>query len=58
MSNQETRVLSLAQAGCTNKQIAAKLCLTVRGVEFHLSSCYRKLGVPGRRALAAVRIAT
>ncbi|GLY46864.1 LuxR C-terminal-related transcriptional regulator [Lentzea sp. NBRC 102530] len=58
LSDQETRVLSLAQSGCTNKQIAAKLCLTVRGVEFHLSSCYRKLGLSGRRDLAAVRIAT
>ncbi|HUQ55894.1 helix-turn-helix transcriptional regulator [Lentzea sp.] len=58
LSGQETRVLSLAQAGCTNKQIAAKLCLTVRGVEFHLSSCYRKLGLSGRRDLAVLRIAT
>lgn len=58
LTRQETRVLSLAQAGYTNKKIASKLFLTVRTVEFHLSSCYRKLGLTGRRDLAAVRIAT
>jgi hypothetical protein len=38
----------------SNKQIAAKLSLTVRTVEFHLSGVYRELGISGRRELSAV----
>ena len=51
LSDHETRVATLARAGYTTKQIAAKLFLTPRGVEFHLSSTYRKLGISGRREL-------
>lgn len=54
LTKQETRVARLAAAGHSNKQIAAKLNLTVRTIEFHLSGAYRKLGISGRRELRAV----
>ncbi|CAM4079117.1 LuxR C-terminal-related transcriptional regulator [Kibdelosporangium persicum] len=54
LTKQEARIARLAAAGHSNKQIAAKLCLTVRTVEFHLSGAYRKLGISGRRELGAV----
>jgi DNA-binding CsgD family transcriptional regulator len=54
LTRQETRVARLAAAGHTNRQIAEKLSLTLRTVEFHLSGVYRKLGISGRRELSAV----
>lgn len=54
LTKQEARIARLAAAGHSNKEIAAKLCLTVRTVEFHLSGAYRKLGISGRRELGAV----
>lgn len=54
LTRQEARIARLATAGHSNKQIAAKLSLTVRTVEFHLSGVYRKLGISGRRELSAV----
>ncbi|UOZ06968.1 helix-turn-helix transcriptional regulator [Amycolatopsis sp. WQ 127309] len=51
LTPQETRIAKLARASHSNKDIAAKLNLTVRTVEFHLSSVYRKLHVSGRREL-------
>lgn len=54
LTRQETRIARLAAAGHSNKQIAAKLSLTVRTIEFHLSGAYRKLGISGRRELGAV----
>jgi DNA-binding NarL/FixJ family response regulator len=43
-----------ATAGCSNKQIAADLHLSVRTVENHLHRVYQKLGVSGRHELADV----
>ncbi|WP_125737367.1 LuxR family transcriptional regulator [Amycolatopsis sp. WAC 04197] len=51
LTRQESRVASLARGGHSNEQIAGKLALSLRGVEFHLSNVYRKLGVQGRRGL-------
>jgi DNA-binding CsgD family transcriptional regulator len=51
LTRQEAKIAKLAKAGYQNKEIAEKLFLTVRTVEFHLSSVYRKLGVSGRRQL-------
>ncbi len=53
LTPQELRILRLAREGITNREIAGKLFLAVRTVEFHLSSAYRKLGISGRRQLAA-----
>ncbi|MFC0105713.1 helix-turn-helix transcriptional regulator [Kibdelosporangium aridum] len=51
LSGSERRIAALAAAGATNREIAARLRVTVRTVETHLTSVYRKLGVPGRMAL-------
>ncbi|WNV87314.1 LuxR C-terminal-related transcriptional regulator [Umezawaea sp. Da 62-37] len=51
LTNQEARVAELARAGYRNDEIAGKMGLTRRTVEFHLSSIYRKLGIAGRRDL-------
>jgi DNA-binding CsgD family transcriptional regulator len=51
LTQSERRVAELATAGATNREIAARLLITVRTVETHLTSLYRKLGVAGRTAL-------
>ena len=48
----ERRVAELVAGGSTNTAVAARLKISVRAVEKHLTSCYRKLGVPGRSGLA------
>ncbi|MFC0842475.1 AAA family ATPase [Streptomyces noboritoensis] len=45
LTPQEHHIALAAAGGATNRQIAQQLCVTVRNVEFHLSSAYRKLGV-------------
>ncbi len=50
----ERRVVDLAIAGDTNRQIAQKLFVTVKAVEWHLSHAYRKLKISSRAELAAV----
>jgi DNA-binding CsgD family transcriptional regulator/tetratricopeptide (TPR) repeat protein len=47
----ERRVAELAVAGDTNRQIAQKLFVTVKAVEWHLSNAYRKLGISSRAGL-------
>lgn len=49
----ERRIAGMAAAGSTNKEIAQALFLTVKTVEMHLSSVYRKLDVRSRRDLPA-----
>ncbi|TDV47984.1 helix-turn-helix transcriptional regulator [Actinophytocola oryzae] len=51
LTHAERRVAELATAGATNREIADRLLITVRTVETHLTSLYRKLGVAGRSAL-------
>jgi DNA-binding CsgD family transcriptional regulator len=48
----ERRVGELAAEGLSNKEIAARLFLSVYTVEAHLSSAYAKLGVRSRTQLA------
>jgi hypothetical protein len=43
----------LAAEGRSNKEIAQLLFVTVKTVEVHLSSTYRKLRIDSRRQLAA-----
>ncbi|HEY6794775.1 MAG TPA: LuxR C-terminal-related transcriptional regulator, partial [Kineosporiaceae bacterium] len=47
----EHRVAHHAAAGRTNAQIAQALFVTVRTVEVHLTSVYRKLGIASRQQL-------
>ena len=48
----EARIAHLVAAGRTNKEVAQELFLTVRTVESHLFSAYRKLDIKSRRELA------
>jgi pimeloyl-ACP methyl ester carboxylesterase/DNA-binding CsgD family transcriptional regulator len=57
LSNRERDVLALVAQGLDNQEIAARLYLSIRTVERHLSNIYAKLRVSGKaaRAAAAVR---
>jgi DNA-binding CsgD family transcriptional regulator len=48
----ELRVVELAADGLSNKEIAARLVVSIHTVEVHLSHAYRKLGVRSRAQLA------
>jgi len=49
----EHRVVELAAAGRTNREIAQSLFVTAKTVENHLGRAYRKLGVGAREELGA-----
>ena len=51
----ERRVADLIAAGATNRDAAAALFVSVRTVETHVASIYRKLGVRTRAELARLR---
>lgn len=53
ISTREAEVLDLVGGHLTNGEIAARLYISVRTVESHVSSLLRKVGVADRRALAA-----
>ena len=48
----EQRVADLIAAGATNRDAAAALFVSVRTIETHVASIYRKLGVRTRAELA------
>jgi DNA-binding NarL/FixJ family response regulator len=52
LTQAEHRVARLAARGLTNRQIAEQLSVTIKGIEWHLSRVYRKLGIRSRTALA------
>ena len=52
ISPREAEVLALVGEHLSNAEIGARLFISVRTVETHVSSLLRKLGVPDRRALA------
>jgi DNA-binding NarL/FixJ family response regulator len=52
LTETEQRIASLAAAGLTNKEIAARVFVTVRTVETNLSKVYAKVGVRSRTELA------
>ncbi|CAM5622374.1 HTH luxR-type domain-containing protein OS=Streptomyces fumanus OX=67302 GN=GCM10018772_35890 PE=4 SV=1 [Streptomyces fumanus] len=53
LTEAERRVGALAAAGCTNREIADRLFITVSTVEQHLTKIYRKLKVRSRGELPA-----
>ncbi|HET8642940.1 MAG TPA: AAA family ATPase [Pseudonocardiaceae bacterium] len=53
LTGRERDVVGLAAAGWASRRIAEHLGLSVRTVDNHLGRAYRKLGVTGRRSIAA-----
>ncbi|MER5419344.1 helix-turn-helix transcriptional regulator [Streptosporangium roseum] len=51
LTPQERRIIRLAAAGVSNREIAAQLFLSTRTVEYHLYRAYPKLGVSSRQDL-------
>jgi ATP/maltotriose-dependent transcriptional regulator MalT len=49
----ELRVVELAAAGRSNREVAQSLFVTLKAVEYHLANAYRKLGITSRRELLA-----
>jgi DNA-binding CsgD family transcriptional regulator len=56
LSPRESEVMRAAAAGLTDQEIASELVISVRTVNAHLRSVYRKVGVGGRRELRALRV--
>ena len=57
ISTREAEVLAALGEHLSNAEIGARLFISVRTVESHVSSLLRKLGASDRRALAAPRLA-
>ncbi|MGI5233384.1 ATP-binding protein [Actinoallomurus sp. CA-142502] len=56
LTPQEFQVVRLAAEGSSSREIAARLFLSPRTVEYHLYKAYPKLGVSSRRELARLHL--
>ncbi len=55
-SPRERQVVELIAAGCSNREIAARLGLRTQTVKNHLCRIYRRLGLPNRVQLAVFAV--
>ncbi len=53
LTAQEHEVVNMVTGGASNREIAARLYISVKTVESHLTRAYRKLGVASRTQLVA-----
>ena len=56
LSHRETEVLSLAAGGLTNKEIAYRLGISDRTVQFHMNSIFNKTGTNSRTEAVALGV--
>ncbi|MFL6100109.1 MAG: ATP-binding protein [Actinomycetales bacterium] len=56
LTPQERQTAVLVSQGLTNREVAARLFLSPRTIEYHLSHAYQKLGVRSRAELARLQI--
>ncbi|MGE5830411.1 MAG: helix-turn-helix domain-containing protein, partial [Micromonosporaceae bacterium] len=52
LTAQELRIALAVSEGITNREVAERLYISVKTVEYHLSAVFRKLGVTSRAQLA------
>ncbi|MGZ5417035.1 MAG: helix-turn-helix transcriptional regulator, partial [Nocardioides sp.] len=57
LTPQELQVVRLVRQGLPNRDVAARLFVSPRTVEYHLSHAYQKLGVRSRGELATLALA-
>ena len=55
-SNREQQVLTLAAQGLTNKEIAYRLDISDRTVQFHMNSVFNKTGTSSRTEAALIAL--
>lgn len=55
-SPRERQIVAFITAGCSNREIAARMGLRTQTVKNHLCRIYRKLGVPNRVQLAVFAV--
>jgi DNA-binding NarL/FixJ family response regulator len=53
LTDRQVEILHMVAAGRTNAEIAAKLVLSIRTVDHHVSAVLQKLGVTSRRQASA-----